>query len=154
MKSVMNAHFTQVPTADIPRSSFQRDFGYKTALDFDFLYPIMCEEMVPADTANVKLHAFARLATPIFPVMDNMYIDTFYFSIPYRLVFDNWRKMMGEQDNPTDTIDYLIPTMTSPDDGTGYLEDSIHDYMDIPPGVPGLEHSVLWHRCYNLVWNE
>lgn len=153
MKTVMNAHFTQVPKAEIPRSSFQRDFGYKTAIDFDFLYPIMCEEMLPADTATVRLHAFARLATPIFPVMDNMYIDTFYFSIPYRLVFDNWRKMMGEQDSPGDSIDFLIPTMTSPT-GTGYGEDSIHDYMDIPPGVPDLEHSALWHRAYNLVFNE
>ena len=153
MKSVMNAHFTQVPKADIPRSSFQRDFGVKTAIDFDYLYPIMLEEMVPADTATVKLHAFARLATPIYPVMDNMYIDTFYFSIPYRLVFSNWRRMMGEQDNPGDSVDYLIPTSTSPT-GVGYEEDSIHDFMDIPPGVPDLEHSVLWHRAYNLVWNE
>ena len=153
MKSVMNSHFSQIPKAEIPRSSFQRDFGYKTAIDFDYLYPIFCEEMVPADTATVKLHAFARLATPIFPIMDNMYIDTFYFSIPYRLVFDNWRKMMGEQDNPDDSIDYLIPTMTAPA-STGYAEDSIHDYMDIPPGVPDLEHSVMWHRAYNLVWNE
>ncbi len=153
MKSVMNSHFTQVPKADIPRSSFQRDYGYKTAIDFDFLYPIMCEEMVPGDTASVNLNAFARLATPIYPVMDNMYIDTFYFSIPYRLVFDNWRRMMGEQDNPGDSIDYLIPTITSPA-GTGHAEDSIHDYMDIPPGVPDLEHSALWHRAYNLVWNE
>jgi len=148
----MNAHFTQVPKADIPRSSFQRDFGYKTAIDFDYLYPIMCEEMLPADTATVKLHALARLATPIFPLMDNMYIDTFYFSIPYRLVFENWRRMNGEQDNPEDSIDFLIPTMTSP--AGGYAEDTIHDYMDIPPGVPNLEHSVLWHRAYNLVWNE
>ena len=153
MKSVMNAHFSQVPKAEIPRSSFQRDFGYKTAIDFDFLYPIMAEEMLPADTANVNLFALARLATPIFPIMDNMYIDTFYFSIPYRLVFDNWRKMMGEQDNPGDSVDYLIPTMVSPAT-TGYAEDSIHDYLDITPGVPDLEHSVLWHRAYNLVWNE
>ena len=153
MKSVMNSHFSQVPKADIPRSSFQRDFGYKTAIDFDFLYPIMCEEMLPADTATVNLHAFARLATPIFPIMDNMYLDTFYFSIPYRLVFTNWRRMMGEQDNPGDTIDYLIPQMVSPP-SVGYAEDSIHDYMDIPPGVPDLSHSALWHRAYNLVWNE
>ena len=113
----------------------------------------MCEEMLPADTANVNLHAFARLATPIFPLMDNAYIDTFYFSIPYRLVFENWRKMMGEQDNPGDSIDFLIPQIVSPPT-TGHLEDSIHDFMDIPPGVPDLTHSALWHRCYNLVWNE
>ena len=153
MKSVMNSHFTQVPSADIPRSSFQRDFGYKTAFDFDFIYPIMCEEMLPGDTANINLHAMARLATPIYPIMDNMSVDTFFFSIPYRLVFENWQRMMGEQDNPDDSIDYIIPTMTSPS-GTGYAEDSIHDYMDITPGVPDLEHSVLWHRAYNLVFNE
>ncbi len=153
MKSVMNAHFTQVPKADIPRSSFQRDFGYKTAIDFDYLYPIMCEEMLPADTATVNLNVMARLATPLFPIMDNAFIDVFYFSIPYRLVWENFRRFQGEQDNPGDTIDYLIPEMASPDI-TGYAEDSIHDYMDIPPGVPNLLHSVLWHRAYNLVWNE
>lgn len=153
MKSVMNSHFSQVPKADIPRSSFQRDFGYKTAIDFDFIYPIMAEEMIPGDTATVNLYALGRLATPLFPIMDNMYLDTFYFSIPYRLVFDNWRRMMGEQDNPGDSVDYLIPTMTSTT-GTGYEEDSIHDFLDIPPGVPDLEHSVMWHRAYNLVFNE
>lgn len=153
MKSVMNAHFTQIPQADIPRSSFQRDFGYKTAIDFDYLYPIFCEEMLPGDTATVNLHALGRLATPIYPIMDNMYLDTFFFSIPYRLVWDNWQRFNGEQDNPTDSVDYLIPTSISPAT-TGYAEDSIHDYMDIPPGVPDLEHSVLWHRAYNLCWNE
>lgn len=153
MKSVMNAHFTHVPGAEVPRSSFQRDFGYKTAFDFDYLYPIFIEEMVPGDTANVNMHAVARLATPIHPLMDNTYIDTFFFSIPYRLVWEHFKEFMGEQANPTDTVDYLIPTTTSPA-VTGYAEDSIHDYMDIPPNVPDLEHSVLWHRAYNLVWNE
>lgn len=153
MKSVMNAHFSNVPGAQVPRSSFQRDFGYKTAMEFDLLYPIFVEEMLPGDTANVNMHAIARLATPLHPIMDNIYLDTFFFSIPYRLVWDNWEKFNGQQDNPNDSIDYLIPTVTSPS-ATGWAEDSIHDYMDIPPGVPDLEHSSLWHRAYNLVFNE
>lgn len=148
----MNAHFSKVPGANIPRSSFQRDFGYKTAIDFDYLYPIMCEECVPGDTLNVNMHAIARLATPIYPIMDNMYLDTFFFSIPYRLVWENFRRFMGEQDNPDDTVDYLIPQTVAPEGG--HLEDSIFDYMDIPPGVENLSHSVLWNRAYNLVYNE
>lgn len=152
MQSVMNAHFSKVPGANIPRSSFQRDFGYKTAIDFDYLYPILNEECVPGDTLNVNMHAIARLATPIYPIMDNMYLDTFFFSIPYRLVWDNFRRFMGEQDNPGDTVDYLIPQCIAPEGG--YEEDSIFDYMDIPPNVPNLSHSVLWNRAYNLVYNE
>jgi len=153
MQSVMNAHFTKVPGAEIPRSSFQRDFGYKTAINFDYLYPIFIEEAVPGDVMNIDFHAICRLATPINPLMDNTSIDTFFFSVPYRLVWDNFRAFMGEQENPTDTVDYLIPTITSPAT-TGHAEDSIYDFMDIPPNVPDMEHSALWNRAINLIWNE
>ncbi|AXL15481.1 major capsid protein [Microviridae sp.] len=153
MKSVMAHQFSQVPNVAIPRSSFNRSHGVKTTIDFDKLYPVYVDEYLPGDTANLNMHAFGRLATPIFPIMDNMFLDTFFFAIPYRLVWENWQRFNGEQDNTNDSIDYLIPTQTSYA-GSGYVFGELSDYMGIPPGVPNLEHSSLWHRAYNLCWNE
>jgi hypothetical protein len=96
---------------------------------------------------------FGRLATPIAPFMDNLHADTQFFAVPIRLIWDNWQKFNGEQINPGDSTDYLIPTMTAPVT-TGYAVGSLSDYMGIPTGVPNLEHSSLWHRAYNLIYNE
>ncbi|AXL15284.1 major capsid protein [Microviridae sp.] len=153
MKSVMTHSFAQVPGVSVPRSSFNRNHGIKQPMDFDLLYPIFHDQMVPGDTATLRFNGFGRLATPIFPVMDNMFIDTFFFAVPCRLVWDNFEKFHGEQDNPDDSIDYLIPTQTSYPD-TGYVFGELSDYFDIPPGVPDLEHSSMFHRAYNLIWNQ
>nr|QJB19487.1 MAG: major capsid protein [Microvirus sp.] len=149
-----SAHkFSQVPRADIPRSSFDRSCGYKTTFDAGYLVPIFVDEALPGDTFNVRLTGLARLATPIFPIMDNMYMDTQFFSVPIRLVWDNWQKFNGEQKNPGDSTDYIIPQMVSPA-STGYAISSLSDYMGLPTGVPGISHSSLWHRAYNLIFNE
>ncbi|AXH73765.1 MAG: major capsid protein [Microviridae sp.] len=145
--------FSQVPKAEIPRSSFDRSHGHKTTFDAGYLVPVFIDEALPGDTFNLKMTGFARLATPIFPIMDNMYMETHYFSIPMRLVWDNWQKFNGEQKNPGDSTDFLIPQMVSTA-VTGYPVGSLSDYMGLPTGVPGLTHSALWHRAYNLVWNE
>lgn len=145
--------FSQVPKAEIPRSSFDRSHGYKTTFDAGLLIPIFVDEALPGDTFNLKMTGFARLATPIFPIMDNMYMETHYFSVPMRLVWDNWQKFNGEQKNPGDSTDFIIPQMVSPA-GTGYEIGSLSDYMGLPTGVAGLTHSALWHRAYNLIWNE
>jgi hypothetical protein len=152
MRSVMTHQFSQVPRADIPRSSFDRSHGVKTTFDAGYLVPILVDEALPGDTFSLNMTGFARLATPIHPVMDNMYMDTFFFAVPIRLVWDNWKKFNGEQRNPGDSTDYLIPTMTSP--GTGYSNQSIHDYFGIPTGIGNLEHNSLFHRAANLIWNE
>lgn len=151
MKSVMTHQFSRVPRADIPRSSFDRSHGHKTTFDAGYLIPILVDEALPGDTFNVNLTAFARLATPIFPIMDNMYMDTQFFSVPIRLVWDNWQKFNGEQKNPNDSTDFLIPQMNS---GSGYLIGSLEDHFGLPTGVPNVSHSSLWHRAYNLIWNE
>lgn len=145
--------FSQVPKAEIPRSSFDRSHGHKTTFDAGLLVPVFVDEALPGDTFNLKMTGFARLATPIFPIMDNMYMETHYFSVPMRLVWDNWQKFNGEQKNPGDSTDFLIPQMVSPA-STGYAINSLSDYMGLPTGVPGLSHSALWHRAYNLIWNE
>ncbi|MEO5368180.1 MAG: hypothetical protein H7831_17875, partial [Magnetococcus sp. WYHC-3] len=85
--------------------------------------------------------------------MDNMVMDTFFFSIPIRLVWNNWQKFNGEQIDPGDSTDYLVPTMTAPA-VTGHAIGSLSDYMGIPTGIASLEHSSLWHRAYSLCWNE
>jgi hypothetical protein len=149
----MSHNFSQIPKADIQRSSFDRSHGVKTTFDAGKLIPILVDEALPGDTFKLNMTAFARLATPINPIMDNMYMDTHFFSVPIRLLWDNWQKFNGEQIDPGDSIDYLIPTITSPAT-TGYGEGSMYDYFGIPTKVPDLEHSALWNRAYNLVWNE
>ena len=88
-KSIMKHQFSQIPRADIPRSSFNRSHGYKTTFDSGFLVPFYADEALPGDTFNAHATIFARLATPIAPIMDNMYLDTFYFAVPIRLICHN-----------------------------------------------------------------
>lgn len=152
-RSVMSHQFSQVPRADIPRSSFDRSHGYKTTFDCGWLIPVYVDEALPGDTFNCRMSAFGRLATPLHPFMDNMFMDVFFFAVPMRLVWTNFVKFFGEQDNPADSTSYLVPTMTSTA-VTGYAELSIHDYLGLPTKVPGLVHSCLWHRAYNLIWNQ
>jgi len=153
-QSVMTHQFSQVPKAEIPRSSFDRSHGYKTTLDVaGIIYPIFIDEALPGDTFNLNMTGFARLATPIFPIMDNLFMETFFFAVPNRLLWDNWEKFNGEQTNPGDSTDFTIPTITT-DGGTGSVAGSMSDYFGIPTAVPGLEHSALWHRAYNLCYAE
>lgn len=152
MRSHMQHAFSQVPAAEIQRSTFNRDHGYKTTFDAGWLIPVFIDEALPGDTMNLRMTAFGRLATPIAPVMDNMFIDSFFFAVPMRLVWDNWQKFNGEQRNPGDSTDYLVPQMVAP--AGGYTEMSLSDYFGIPTKVAGLTHSSLWHRAYNLIWNE
>ena len=86
MKSVMQHSFRQTPRADIPRSSFNLSHGLKTTFDADYLIPIFVQDVIPGDTFNVRANIFGRLATPLHPIMDNIYLDTFFFFVPYRLV--------------------------------------------------------------------
>ena len=150
--SVMKHDFSRVPKADIPRSSFNRTHGHKTTLDAGFLVPIFNDEALPGDTFNLKCTCFGRLATPLHPIMDNLFVDTFFFSVPVRLLWDNWQKFMGEQENPGDSTDYLVPQISTP--GGGFASQSIADYLGWPIGVANLEGVALYHRAYNLIWNE
>jgi hypothetical protein len=154
-----SAHqFSMIPRAEIPRSKFQADKTLKTAFDSGYLVPIFVDEVLPGDSVNLKMTAFTRLATPLFPVMDNMYLDTFFFFVPNRLVWSNWQRFMGERDpDPDSSIDYTIPTMTSPTGG--YAVNSLQDYMGLPTvgqvdGSSTVTHSALFTRAYNLIWNE
>ncbi|QCQ84578.1 major capsid protein [Blackfly microvirus SF02] len=152
MRSVMVHQFSQVPKAEIPRSKFDRSHGLKTTFDAGYLVPIFVDEALPGDTFSCNLTCFGRLATPLHPVMDNMFVDHFFFAVPYRLVWNNFVKFMGEQANPSDSTSFILPTMTAP--AGGYGEQSLSDYFGIPTKVAGLAHHSLFHRAYNLIWNE
>jgi len=157
-KSVDTHKFSMVPKADIPRSSFDRQSTHKTTFDSGYLVPIYCDEVLPGDTFNFSMTAFARVATPIFPIMDNLHLETFFFFVPNRLVWTNWVKFMGQQDNPADSISYVIPQQVSP--VGGYAVSSLQDYFGLPTvGAVGLasntvSHSALPTRAYNLIFNE
>jgi len=153
MKSVMNSSFARVPAANIARSSFDRSHKHSTTINADYLYPILVDEALPGDTFNCRMSLFARMATPIYPIMDNIFLETFFFAVPMRLIWSNWHKFLGAQDDPGDSIDFTIPTMTSTT-STGYAELSLHDYLGIPPGIPDFEHVASFHRAYNLCYND
>jgi len=156
-KSVNVHQFTMIPKADIPRSKFDCQSAHKTTFDAGYLVPVYVDEVLPGDTFNLKMTAFARLSTPLFPIMDNMVMDSFFFFVPNRLVWDNWQKFMGEQNNPDDSIDYVIPQQTSPEGG--YAIGSLQDYMGLPTvgqvdPTKTIDHGSFWTRGYNLIWNE
>ena len=127
----VNAHqFSMVPRADVPRSRFDRQTSHKTTFDAGFLIPFFVDEVLPGDSMTLKLTSFSRLATPIFPIMDNCYFDTHFFFVPNRLVWDNWQKFMGERRDPDDSIDFIIPEIVSK--AGGYDPNSIYDYLGLP----------------------
>ena len=152
MRSVMSHNFSQVPRADIQRSTFKRDCGYKTTFNSGYLVPVFTDEVLPGDSFKVNHALLARLATPIVPIMDNLHLDTFYFFVPNRLLWDNWERFNGQQDNPEDSTDYLIPQVTCPSGGFPAL--GVADYFGIPTSVDGLDVNALYFRAYNLIYNE
>lgn len=150
MRSTQQHLFAQVPSADIPRSAFDRSHGHKTTFNSGYLIPVFIDEALPGDTFNLRMSAFCRMATPIYPIMDNIYLDSFFFFVPNRLLWSNWERFNGAQTNPGDSTDYLIPKVVS----NSYNEGSIFDYMGLPTKTTGYEHSALPLRAYALVYNE
>ena len=154
----VNAHdFAMIPRAEIPRSSFKMEKSYKTTFDAGYLIPFHLQEVLPGDSFSMSAAAFARMSTPLYPIMDNLHLDTFWFFVPNRLVWTNWVKFQGEQDNPGDSISYTVPQVLSP--ATGYALNSLQDYFGLPTvGVPAItaavSHSTLPLRGYNLIWNQ
>lgn len=149
----MKHQFSQIPKADIPRSSFNRSHGYKTTFDAGYLVPFYVDEALPGDTFNLRHNIFARLATPVTPFMDNLFLDTFYFAVPVRLLWEHWTAFQGERyPDPDSSTDYLIPQIAAP--VGGWQVGSLSDYFGLPTGIDNIEVSALWHRAYNLIWNE
>lgn len=154
---VNQADASIVATPRVPRSRFLGSWTRKTALDAGILYPIMVEEVLPGDHLTYDVTAYVRMATPLFPIFDNQRIDTHFFFVPSRLLWENWEKMLGSQQNPTDDIDYTVPTITyvEADAAVGGLI----DHMGLPvDGQIGAAQDIVVNalpfRAYNLVYNE
>lgn len=142
--------FAKVPSVTIPRSVFNRSHGLKTSFDAGGLYPIFLDEILPGDTMTLKTAAFGRLATPIFPVMDNVWLDFFYFFVPCRLVWSNWVEFMGEKPDPSYSTIHSVPLSNSHTPNAG----SLQDYFGIPTAQGNIQYNMLPLRAYALIWNE
>lgn len=153
MKSVMKHLFSQIPRAQISRSVFDRSHGWKSTFDSGYLVPFLVDEVLPGDSYKVKFNFLARLSTPVVPTMDNLFIDTFYFFVPYRLLWKHWEQFNGQQDYPGASTDYLVPQTSAPAEG-GFPVGSLEDYFGLPTGVKGIKANELAARAYALIWNE
>jgi len=157
IRSVDTRKYSMVVRPDVPRSVFASGATLKTTFNSDWLVPIYVDEVLPGDSHRVNLTAFARLATPFFPVMDNLYLDTFFFFVPYRLIWEHANAFFGEQNNPADTTAFLIPVVTSP--VGGFAVSSVYDYMGIPVvgqigGAATINVNALPLRAYLLIYNQ
>lgn len=147
--------FSQIPNSPIQRSVFDRSHDYKTTMDAGYLIPFFVDEVLPGDTFKLRVNAFVRMNTLIAPFMDNVFMDTFFFFVPSRLVWDNWQRFCGEQKNPGDSTDFLIPSLSGVNT---FTNGSIFDYMGLPTGVAldpaNTPINALPFRAYNLIYNE
>lgn len=157
----INHLFSITPSVNIERSAFDRSSTLKTCFDSSYLVPIYLDECLPGDTFNLNVSLFCRMSTPIVPVMDNLYLETFWFFVPMRLVWQNFTKFMGEQEDPDDSIDFLIPQVFASNVTNVAIEPtSLADYFGVPTGSfygtgSGKQNiNALPFRCYYLIWNE
>lgn len=151
MKSKTQHLFSQIPSTNIQRSVFDRSHTHKTTFDAGYLVPFYLDEVLPGDSFKISATTFARLNTPIVPFMDNLYLDTFFFYVPTRLLWSHWKNFNGEQKNPGDSVDFIIPTFKK---GTTFDADSLGDHFGLPTGVALDNVNCLPFRAYNLIYNE
>lgn len=150
---VNQSHFAMIPQANIRRSVFDRSHVYKTTFNEGQLIPYFVDEVIPGDTFTLNPVEFCRLATPVVPFMDNIYIESFFFFVPSRLVYDKWVNLCGEQENPEDSTDYLVPTVSL----SGDMTNKIPDYMGIACASGSFNNisvNCLPFRAYWLIWND
>ena len=148
------SRFAQVPRAEIRRARFKRDFANITTMNEGDLVPLYVDEVLPGDTINCKLNGLIRMATPLYPVMDNCYLDTYAFFVPCRLLWEHWENLMGQNDSSywAEKTEYSVPQITAP--VNGWQVGTIADYMGVPTGVPHIAVNSLPFRAYARIWNE
>lgn len=163
MKRNNEAHFNQVPNLEITRSRFKRDQDIKLTFDAGQLIPFYVDEVLPGDTFSIDNVGLVRMSTPIFPVMDNCYLDYYYFFCPNRILWEHWKEFMGEvTDDPwVQKTEYTVPQLKIKGGTEGNkfpLENSILDYMGVPTKIIGetgeLDINALPIRAYVKIWSE
>lgn len=155
MNRNVESHFSIAPQADIKRSAFDMSHTHKTTFKAGDLIPIDWQEILPGDTFSVDTSLVARMATPIFPVMDNCYLDYYYFFVPNRLIWEHWEQFCGANDDITaweNPIIYEVPQVTAP--SGGWTEGTLADYMGIPTKVDNISVSALPFRAYAKIYND
>lgn len=153
LPSNMLHSFANVPTMRMPRSSFKRSHTHKTTFNADYLIPIYVDEALPGDTFDLNASFLARLSTPLkTPIMDNLYLDVFFFAVPNRILQTNFPKIFGAETDPADSNAIQAPIITPPLGGWSAL--SLEDYFGLPLGIPNLQITSYWHRGYNKIWND
>lgn len=151
-KSTTQHKFSEIPRADIPRSKFDRSHGLKTTFDAGQLVPVFMQEALPGDTFNCRMTTFARMGTQVVPILDNLHLDSFFFSVPLRVIWSNFQRFMGQEDNPGDSTDYDIPQVTSP--GGGFAEGTLYDYFGLPTLEGPITVSAMYGRAYNQIYTD
>lgn len=153
---VRGHRFSDAPAMYMKRTKFDRSHVYKTTFDSGRLIPVFVDEVLPGDTTRMSVNYFARLATPIKPIMDNIYLDWFFFFVPNRLVWEHWQNFCFEQEDPDDSTDYVIPTIYSNTSKENLCIGSLWDYFGLPinttNNISGI--SALPFRAVYLIWNE
>lgn len=149
------SHFSLAPHVDISRSRFDRSASLKTSFNVGDVVPFFLDEVLPGDTFSVDTSKVVRMQTLLTPMMDNVYLDTYYFFVPNRLVWEHWKQFCGENTESAwiPETEYTMPQITSPAD-SGWAVGTLADYFGIPTGVPGLSVSSLPFRAYALIMNE
>ena len=153
---VRGHRFSDAPAMYIKRTKFDRSHVYKTTFNSGKLIPVFVDEVLPGDTTRMSVNYFARLATPIKPIMDNIYLDWFFFFVPNRLVWEHWQNFCFEQEDPDDTTDYVIPSVTATGNSKNAYIGSLWDYFGLPVNTSGNVSgiSALPFRGVYLIWNE
>ena len=153
---VRGHRFSDAPAMYMKRTKFDRSHVYKTTFDSGRLIPVFVDEVLPGDTTRMSVNYFARLATPIKPIMDNIYLDWFFFFVPNRLVWEHWQNFCFEQEDPDDSIDYVIPTVSAAGNSDNAYIGSLWDYFGLPVNTSGNLSgiSALPFRGVYLIWNE
>lgn len=148
------SHFSQIPRANIRRARFKRNYSNTTTINEGEIVPIYIDEALPGDTINLTQNSLVRMATPIYPVMDNCYLDIYYFFCPNRLLWEHWENLMGQNDESywAPKTEYSVPQLTAP--SGGWEEGTIADYMGIPIKVENISINALPFRAYARIWNE
>lgn len=153
---VRGHRFSDAPAMYMKRTKFDRSHVYKTTFNSGKLVPVFIDEVLPGDTTRMSVNYFARLATPIKPIMDNIYLDWFFFFVPNRLVWEHWQNFCFEQEDPDDSTDYVIPTVSATGNSQNAYIGSLWDYFGLPVNTSGNLSgiSALPFRGVYLIWNE